>query len=427
MASWAVLLVAPPAMAEDLWQVYTLAVQHDAGLAVAGEKKAMGMEAVPQGLAPLLPSSAMTLQHSAIQLQRPIDDHFSKDSLTLSVQVPVFHWESLKGYERAQKEEKKALLEYAASEQELMMRSVRLYYDALLAMDTHQLALAEQESMGQRLAATKARLEVGTAVMTDLHDAQAAFDLSATGVITAENQRQSRFEALEELVGRPIAQLMPLQNEIPLIKPDPDNMEEWVRRAESDNLSLKMAELERDMAELSAQAALAGHLPAVDVMAAHSYSDSGAPPQMEGGVMRSNSVTLQMVLPLYAGNGPTSKVRQAKAAHNMTREAVDMTRRQVVRQSRDAYRGVLSTMAQIQATRQVLQSTQSNLETTEAGYEAGIRTMTDVVAAQRELFRAKRDHAQARYAYIVQLLGLKQVSGLLASQDVQAINAWNKQ
>ncbi|MBF0399342.1 MAG: TolC family outer membrane protein [Magnetococcales bacterium] len=420
------LLTSSAAHGEDLWQIYTLAVQHDAGLAVAGEKKTMGMEAVPQGLASLLPNASLTLQQSAVSLQKPIHDQYGQGGYALNFQLPVFHWEKIQGYQQAKKEEKRALVAYAAAEQALVMRTAQLYYDALSSIDTLQFALAEKEAMTQRLKSTKARLEVGTAVMTDMHDAQAAFDLAETGVIRAKDQRQGRFEALEEVVGQPVSQLAPLKSEIPLVKPDPAEVDRWVEKAQTENLTLRLAQLEREIAESGAQAAWAGHLPAVDVMAAHTYSDSGALPQFDGGTLRSNSVTVQMTLPLYAGQGVSSKVRQAKAGESMAQQAEEMTRRQVIRQTRDGYRGVLSAIAQIQATRQVLRSSQSNLETTEAGYEAGIRTMTDVLASQRELFRAKRDHAQARYGYILQTIGLKHVAGLLSDQDLKAVNAWNQ-
>lgn len=420
------LLAVPVAHGEDLWQIYTLAVQHDAHLAVAGEQKAVGMESVPQGLAALLPSGALTVQQSAISVEKPVHDRYGQGGYALNFQMPLFRWEKIKGYEQAKKEEKRALTAYAAAEQSLVMRSVQLYYDALSAIDTQQFALAEKKAMAQRLTTTKARLDVGTAVMTDLHEAQAALDLAETGVIRANDQRQSRFEALEEMVGQPVDTLAPLKKEIPLIKPDPEKVEQWVEKAEAENLTLQLARLDREIAESAAQAAWAGHLPAVDMMAAHTYSDSGAQPPFSGGQMRSNSVTLQMTLPLYAGLGTTSKVRQAKSAESMAQQSEEAARRQVVRQTRDGYRGVLSAIAQIQATRQVLRSSQSNLETTEAGYEAGIRTMADILASQRELFRAKRDYAQARYAYIVQTIGLKHVAGLLSGQDLAAVNAWNE-
>jgi outer membrane protein len=411
----------------DLLQVYTLAVEHDASLAVAGRKKEIGMEAVPQGLAPLLPSSALTMQRSAIRMERPLSDRYNTDTYTLSLLVPVFHWERIKGYEKAKKEEQKAVMEYAAAEQELVMRAARLYYDALLALDNRQFARAEKEAMAQHLAYTKARLEAGTAVMTDMHDAQAAFDLAETGVIAADDQVHSRFEALAEVIGRPVETLTPLREDLPLLKPDPADSERWVQMAQTNNLPLKLAALDRDIAESNAEAAVAGHLPAVDMVAAHNYSDSGALPQFDGGLLRSNSLTVQMTLPLYSGNGVSSRVRQAKTAHQMAREAEEMLRRQIVRQTRDGYRGVLATIAQIHATRQALLSATSNLEMTQTSYEAGLRTMTDVVTSQRELFRAKRDHAQARYNHVLQSLGLKQVAGLLSAQDIKAVNEWNRQ
>ncbi|MBF8274152.1 MAG: TolC family type I secretion outer rane protein [Magnetococcales bacterium] len=414
------------ANAEDLLQVYSLAVQHDTGLSVALKKKIMGMEAVPQGLAPLLPSSTLTLQHSGVNMHKPVHDSFDKNGYTLSLQVPVFHWENTKGYEKSQKEEQKAILAYATAGQELVMRSVKLYYDVLSAVDGQQLAIAERESMGKRLESVKAGLEVGTAVLNDLQDAQAAFDLAQSGVIAAENQLQSRMEALKEVIGQPAGSLNPLKEEIPLIKPDPDDIESWVTKAQTENLSLQLARLDTEISAIAAQAAMAGHLPAVDLMAAHNYSDNGALPQFDGGLMNTDSFTLQMVVPLYSGHGATSKVRQAAATRNMTQEAEDAIRRQVVRQTRDAFRGVVTAIAQIKAARQVLISTQGSLETTDAGYASGIRTMTDVLAAQREVFRAKRDFSQSRYTYILQSLELKQAAGLLSQRDLEAVNAWNQ-
>ncbi|MGZ8219527.1 TolC family protein, partial [Methylomagnum sp.] len=66
----------------------------------------------------------------------------------------------------------------------------------------------------------------------------------------------------------------------------------------------------------------------------------------------------------------------------------------------------------------------SALEATEAGFEVGTRTMVEVLAEQRNLFRAKRDYAQARYNYIVNSLSLKQAASSLQTEDLALVNAW---
>jgi outer membrane protein len=47
-----------------------------------------------------------------------------------------------------------------------------------------------------------------------------------------------------------------------------------------------------------------------------------------------------------------------------------------------------------------------------------------VLDAHRDLFRAKFDHAQARYAYIVDILRLKQAAGTLTLSDLTEVNSW---
>jgi outer membrane protein len=64
------------------------------------------------------------------------------------------------------------------------------------------------------------------------------------------------------------------------------------------------------------------------------------------------------------------------------------------------------------------------LEATEAGFEVGTRTLVDVLNRQSELFRARRDLAVTRYAYILNLLSLRQAAGTLSAEDVERANTW---
>ena len=67
---------------------------------------------------------------------------------------------------------------------------------------------------------------------------------------------------------------------------------------------------------------------------------------------------------------------------------------------------------------------ESNPEPTEVGAEVGTRNVVDVVLAQRTLFQARRDYANARYQYIINTLNLKQSAGVLSPEDVAELNDW---
>jgi outer membrane protein len=76
------------------------------------------------------------------------------------------------------------------------------------------------------------------------------------------------------------------------------------------------------------------------------------------------------------------------------------------------------------ARKQAITSAESALEATQAGYEAGTRNIVDVLIAQRGLFQARRNYANARYDYIGSFLRLKEVAGQLSPEDINQLNVW---
>ncbi len=69
-----------------------------------------------------------------------------------------------------------------------------------------------------------------------------------------------------------------------------------------------------------------------------------------------------------------------------------------------------------------MRSALSALEAT----EAGTRILVDVLNGQSELFRARRDHTQARYGYVLSTLRLLSAAGTLSVEDVKRVNTWLK-
>ena len=90
----------------------------------------------------------------------------------------------------------------------------------------------------------------------------------------------------------------------------------------------------------------------------------------------------------------------------------------------NAYLDLVSGISQVLAFEQALISSQTALQATEAGFKVGTRTSIDVLLSLRETFRSQRDYAASRYEYLLNLLRLKQASGLLTSDDLKQINDW---
>jgi outer membrane protein len=216
-----------------------------------------------------------------------------------------------------------------------------------------------------------------------------------------------------------------LADKIPLIRPDPEDIDQWVDTSEEQNLQLLAARSATEIARQEIDRQRSGHYPTLDLVLSHDYDDTG------GGFFASreietNQIGLQLEVPLYQGGLVSSQVREARERFDQARELQEQQRRAVVRQTRDAYLGVVASISRVTALKQAVVSAESALEATEAGYEVGTRTIVDVLAVQRNLFGSLRDFARGRYDYIIVSLQLKQGAGILSADDLVQVNSWLK-
>ena len=84
----------------------------------------------------------------------------------------------------------------------------------------------------------------------------------------------------------------------------------------------------------------------------------------------------------------------------------------------------MTKMQQVGARQQAIVSSQSALDAIQAGYDVGTRNIVDVLNAQRTLYAAQKDYANARFDYILSLFQLKQAAGTLSPGDIQSLNEW---
>jgi len=96
----------------------------------------------------------------------------------------------------------------------------------------------------------------------------------------------------------------------------------------------------------------------------------------------------------------------------------------VIRNVRNSYRKVNKDVERVAADQQAIHASKKSLEAAQAGYANGTRPLAMVIQAQNDWYRAKKQHANARYLYILDSLDLKYNAGTLAIEDIQVINSW---
>jgi outer membrane protein len=425
---------ASASQAASLLDVYRAAQSADAQYAAARAAWAATQERLPQGRAGLLPQAGLSAYTQRDERDSRSRDplianlgtqRFSSHGVTMSVTQPLYRPQSLALYEQAKTQVAQADRVLAQATQDLLLRVAQAYFDVLLAQDTVAFAQAQLRAIGQQLEQARRNFEVGTATITDTHEAQSAYDITVSNEIAAQSELEIRRRALEVLIDRAAPVLATLGPQFEPVPPQPDNMAHWESRAARSNLQVQVAETGLTFASQEVDRSRAGHRPTVDAFASYSETSRGAvTPGTLGQDGTNRVVGVQLAIPLYQGGGIESRVREALANEDRARQELESTRRTAQLATRQAYLGVTNGLARVRALEAALVSSQSSLDSTLLGQEVGVRTQVDVLNAQQQLFQTRRDLAQVRYTYILSLLNLKAAIGELTEEDVVGVNAW---
>ncbi|MDG1688558.1 MAG: TolC family outer membrane protein [Gammaproteobacteria bacterium] len=415
--------------AENLVDVFQSALVNDPQLlAEAAAQRAVG-ELDSQATARFLPQLSLSANNGKVKRQSSAqafggDREYNNHGYTLSLTQPLYRQENYIQSNQADIAIEQAAASYQIAEQALILRVAERYFDFLSRQDEVKFSESEKEANAKQLEQVQQRFDLGLATITDLSESQAGYDLANADVITAENELANSRERLLETSGLYLEGLIPLASETPLVRPVPEESEEWIAVALVQNPNLRVIQKSKEDAQQVIALEKSGHYPSLDIVGEKNYTSQSDSSFGGSSKVHQESVSIRFNLPIFEGGGVSSRVRQASHRLDEAMQNEEAQRRAVVRQGREAYNGVMSGISRVKALKQALVSGQKALESTEAGYEVGTRTTVDVLNVRRDLFRAKRDYANARYEYILSSLRLKQAAGTLSQNDLAQINTW---
>ena len=417
------LLASNSSFGENLKKVFDDAVKNDPVLSAARQNYKAIAQSTPQARALLLPNIALSASTSDTEQTGTTAFNSDNDNVALTLTQPIFNYSLLIKLKQAKLTVKKAGIELNAAYQDLIIRVTQRYFAVLTAIDKLAFARAEKRAIARQLEQARKRFEVGLIAVTNVHEAKAAHDLAIAQVIAAQNDLSSRQESLREITNQQHRILYQLRPDIPLVSPEPANMQAWTKIALQQNLKLQAVVFDVDLARAEIRSQRSGHMPSVDLIANKSTNKT------TGGNFgatdtENNSIELRLKIPLFSGGFTRSKTKEARHRYQQAQQNLERQRREALRQTRDAYRGVITGISRVRALKQAIVSSKSALRATRAGYRVGTRTIVDVLNAQRELFRAQSNYTDARHAYVLNLLQLKQAAGTLSAKDLNAINNW---
>ncbi|MGB9428847.1 MAG: TolC family outer membrane protein [Gammaproteobacteria bacterium] len=436
------LLSATPAYSADLWDVYQLAVQNDPTFATADANYEAALEAKPIARAGYLPALNFNASKSRSTTYGTQFGQVGTDPDTgapilgnaysstpgrdtqygLQLTQPLFNWAAWENIKQADASVAQAEAQYLAAQQDLIVRTATAYFNVITARDTLAADHAATQANGKQLEQGKAQYQVGTVAITNVEQAQAAYDQAVATEIGAQQQVINAEESLRAITGQPVGELQEPSPNMPLRSPDPNNAQQWVDQALKQNPSLMAAQAAAQVAASTVSIKRAGHYPTLGLTASYGR-DNATGTLFDTYDYRQKQIMLNFSMPLFAGGGVNAQVTQAQRLYDAAQDQVQLVTRQTVQQTRTSYLGVLTGISQVNALRQSVKSNQTSLLATETGLRVGTQTIVDVLLAVQNLVTAQTGFAQSRDNYLISVLQLKESAGILAPKDVQQINA----
>jgi len=312
-----------------------------------------------------------------------------------------------------------------------MIRVSSAYFAVLKDEDNLSYSEASKLAFAEQLDQIKQQYNVGLKTVTDVYTAQASYDSALANYIQAQTTLTNDRENLRVITGIYYPHLSMLSEEFPLVSPQPTDVELWVKTAFHQNWSIKSSQYSVDAARRVIYQQFAGHLPTVNVQAAsiRQYSDSinkyNTFDDRNGpGTQSDRQVTINLNVPIFSGGSVIAETNQAKYNFQVAQQELEQTVRNTINTTRQSYNSIISGISQVSADKQAIKSTISSLEGLEASYRVGTETLVDVLNQQQKVFQAQTQYATDRYAFVNNILVLKQSAGTLSYDDLRAINAW---
>lgn len=445
-----VILAPTLSSADSLRDIYELAIKNDAKLKAAAAAYRATLETEQQARSKLLPQLSADGSYSATH--RSQDTHelnttasgianseqhrnaSLRDGLwEVSLSQAIFDLPAWFTFKSGKALSEQAEAQFAADQQDLIVRVNEAYFNVLREIDNVNASKNEEAANKEQWQQSEARLRSGFAGIADVDQAHAEYEISRAKRLTDEGNLVAAYEAINAITGQQHAMLNTLSSAFAITHPTPSDRAEWVQFSLNNNYTLKAAISAMESARQNSTAKTSEHLP--KITGTLSYQDDSVngyqeldptspftlPPESN---TRTKMAAVKVTLPLYGGGYTSSQSRQAYEQYNEALERKIDTERTLIQNTRTQHVATSTDVQRVQAQSIAIKAAASALDATRAGYKAGTKSIVDVLQSQRTLFAAIRDHANARYDYIIGTIKLKQLAGTLSPQDVYELDKW---
>ncbi|MDO6514486.1 TolC family outer membrane protein [Neptuniibacter sp. 2_MG-2023] len=419
------------AVAENLLQVYEMALEHDPTFQSGFHEHEASKEIYSQAKALLLPTikfdysttdTSVTINQSDNPAFDRTADSYTADNMTLSLTQSVYSFSNWAYFKQAKEDVKRVASELEDVKQDLFMRVSEGYFSALREYDNYRSVKSEVTSLQKHYELVQQQREDGLARITDELDAQARFMQAKAREVEIRNALKDALQGLKEMTGQVPTSLVGLGLDMNLVEPTPAYPEEWVEKSREHNPLVIAKRYASAVAWQEVRRQKGGHYPTLDLVYTTNQRVTTGSVFDGANDIDTEDLLLKLTVPIYAGGAVSSKVREAVELHNKAQDELRIEWLATERETYAAFDGVVGSIAKVEALQNSVDAYELGVEAKRTAYESGLTSSLSVLDAERDLFFARTDFSSARYDYLINTLRLKRAVGLLTLADLKQVN-----
>jgi outer membrane protein len=336
---------------------------------------------------------------------------------------PIFDSRLFSQLKGAKADERRESFLYNAAQQKVAYSLVEAYLLALSAADSYNLSQIEARTLQSHESEIKQKIKSELSNSSDLDEVQARTGLARSRMVSAAAAVSEAFSAIERIAGMSPESLMPLRGSIPVPRPNPARSEEWVNAVLQSNPELLAANETVVGAQADFEKQVGNHLPRAELRATATRSDTGGSLYGGGSLTDDKLLTLRLTVPIFNSTGQGIQYLASREREFQAQLTTDVRRRELIQKVQTTYLEAVSNSERVK----ILGSATSAQERVAAGlrtkFQAGLATITLVLDAEAQSYRAKREFLAARYNYLLTMMQLKQLVGIITADDVAFVNS----
>ena len=319
----------------------------------------------------------------------------------------------------------RANMDVELAHQSLILRVSTAYLGTVNAGELLLAAESKEQSLQAQLKSIEQLYNEGLGRLSDLNQVRAERDAAVAERLIAANNLSQSFDLLSTLSGQDFQSIPSFAEQFQANLPEPQQVDEWVSGALENNLQLKAAAIDVEIASRNTRINKSRRLPALSLEL--NYSDQYR--DQENGQFITEQLRadgwsgfINLVAPLYSGGLSRAVIDEAVYLQSASEITFEGLNRDIAQATRTQYLSLVASVSTLKARQAAVLSAQTGLESVQSGFEEGAESISNLLIAHQLYFEAKRDYSTAIVNYLQTALQLKALAGQLSENDLIEID-----